>query len=317
MSFNIYGDDENWIINLDHSEMNFSISYLKVSEVTGRFKSFSGFVILGESIKASEIEINVNSIDTGNSKRDKHLIGKSFFSVNRWGKITFKLLGVKRNTIIGRLVIRNKSLPIEAHYKLSEEVRDTWGKISRFIHFNFMFKRSQFGLNWNKVLDTGNYLVGDDLRINGRFQIQKEKLVTSSFKHLIPDTKSIRQRDGLKLDGKSIEDYSQTLNYTKESQIGKSRNLSLECAAHCPKEEKIKYIYKEKKRSFFWWASYILLASFSLICFVFFLMNGKMFFIERWPDLYEETSFLGIFTDFLLYPFLMIYAFAIWYLGFS
>jgi len=180
-----------------------------------------------------------------------------------------------------------------------------------------MFKRSEFGLTWNKVLESGRYLVGDEIKVSGRFQIQKKKSLTSGFKHLIPDTKSIRQRDELKLIRKNIEDYSKTLNYTKESETQKKNDFLLNCKNHCLQGEKIKVIYKEKERDFFWWASYIVLASVSLICFVFFLISGKMFFMKKWPDLYEETSFLGIFTDFLLYPFLMIYAFAIWYLGFS
>src|SRR4051812_47765123 len=81
-----------WTINKDHSEVMFQVSYLTVSELTGRFNEFSGYLVLDDKSKPQSLAVKIQtaSIDTGNKMRDGHLRGNDFFESSQWPQILFK-----------------------------------------------------------------------------------------------------------------------------------------------------------------------------------------------------------------------------------
>ncbi len=82
---------QKWAINEDHSEVFFSVPYLKISEVTGRFQRFKGELTLNNNNGPIHLilSIDVDSIETGNKMRDGHLKGNDFLQKARYPKITF------------------------------------------------------------------------------------------------------------------------------------------------------------------------------------------------------------------------------------
>ena len=201
LSFNVLS--ASWVINKDHSEIMFKVSYLNVSELTGRFTEYSGLVELDEGKKSFgkiSITILTDSADTGHKMRDNHLEAHEFFNSREFPKLTFvstevKNVGKDKYSAKGDLTIKGITKPSAITFTLTDSVKDTWGYENKFAKFEAVVNRKDFNLNWNKTLDGSKYLVGDDVTVWGVFQIQPSKGVTPSSKHMIPDTEYIRGRD--------------------------------------------------------------------------------------------------------------------------
>jgi polyisoprenoid-binding protein YceI len=187
-----------WTINKDHSEVFFTVPYMTVSDLTGRFNEFSGEVDLAG--KTLEVKIETASIDTGNKMRDGHLKGSDFFQSPQYPQIIFKSknvqsIGANKYKAAGEMTVKNITKPFTIEFTSTASVKDTWGYENRFVKFKSKMNRREFNINWNKSLDGEKYLVGDEITFYGTFQIQPLKGKTPNSKHMIPDTKYIREQD--------------------------------------------------------------------------------------------------------------------------
>lgn len=199
LSFNAMG--ANWTINQDHSEVMFQVPYLQVSEVTGRFTEFKGDVSFnGDIIDQVMIEIDSASIDTANKMRDGHLKGADFLQSTEYPKISFTgrsvtPTGKDTYRAKGDLTIKNITRPVDFQFTLTKSVKDTWGHENRFVKFRSAISKKSFNINWNKTLNGEELLIGDEIALSGVFQLQPVGDKTPNSKHMIPDTKIIRDRD--------------------------------------------------------------------------------------------------------------------------
>ena len=192
-----------WHSNRDHSEILFQVGYLGVSELTGRFTAFDANVEVEDkplSFKALNIQIDVNSIETGNKMRDGHLKNSEFFDARQFPYIQFKsdkIVLVKDNKYKaqGTLILKNVSRPATVEFTVTNSVKDTWGYENKFVKFESKLNRKDFNINWNKTLDNQKYLVSDEVTYRGVFQIQPNDGKTPASKHMIPDTEYIRERE--------------------------------------------------------------------------------------------------------------------------
>jgi polyisoprenoid-binding protein YceI len=190
-----------WKVNKDHSEILFKVPYLTVSELTGRFSDFKGSVELNKDGQPVLINLTIvsSSIDTGHRMRDNHLRANDFLGTKGHPDITFnsnkiqKMGGLFKAT--GPLIIKNKSKTVSIDFKMTDSITDTWGHENKFVKFSSKLNRSDFNINWNKTIDGDKYLVGTDIDFWGVFQLQPVLAATPSSKHMIPDTKYIRQRE--------------------------------------------------------------------------------------------------------------------------
>lgn len=191
-----------WVSNRDHSEVMFQVTYLNVSELTGRFTEFSAKANLDEKgVPVSlNIKIDPNSVETGNKMRDGHLKGSDFFEAHQYPAITFvssKVSKVKDNNykVDGVMTIKGNSKPMVIEFTVTDSQKDTWGYENKFVKFKSKLNRKDFKINWNKTLDNQKYLVSDEVTFWGVFQIQPASSVTPPSKHMIPDTQPIRKRE--------------------------------------------------------------------------------------------------------------------------
>jgi len=301
----------NWILNKDHSEIIFEIPYLKFGKVTGRFTQFRGQVTYDKDetlIERISIVIFAESINTGNKLRDGHLKGKDFFDVKNFPKITFisnEVLPISPNRFkaLGELSIHGVTKDITFKFRLSELIKDTWGKPSIMGEFNGILSRKDFGLTWNKLIENEANLVGDEISFSGQVQLQSRKSLTDSSKHLIPINASLRKRNKI-LRGEETPD------------IIKRDILKLD-----KKNNKLKMINSPKKvdssHSSTWWLAYFsmgLIGFFSIITLMF---QGKQYFINIFSTEYEETGKWGFVSDIIVYSIGLIYVWAMWVIGFS
>ena len=163
-----------WTLDPDHSRIGFAVRYMMVSNVEGNFGVFEGVVQLDEEDVAKSkvnVVIDVASIDTDNKKRDDHLRKEDFFHVDKYPKITFESKKVSRKAkgleVAGELTLRGITKPIVLQVdELTGPVKGPWGDNHRGVVARTKINRSDFGLTWNKAIEAGGVVVGEEVQIS-------------------------------------------------------------------------------------------------------------------------------------------------------
>ena len=176
-----------WTIDPDHSNVGFKVRHLMVSNVRGNFEKHVGTVEINDrDITKSTVSVTVDtaSLNTNVAKRDAHLRSPDFFDVVKYPTMTFvskKVVraGQDRLKITGDLtlhgVTREVVLDVEGP---SQESKDPWGNIRRGASASTTVNRKDFGLLWNKTLETGGVVVGDDVTITLEIEMIKAPTAT-------------------------------------------------------------------------------------------------------------------------------------------
>jgi polyisoprenoid-binding protein YceI len=171
--------------NIDptHSTVRFEINHLVIATVEGRFGKFEGsYTFDREKKSASDVNVRIQtaSIDTNEPDRDKHLRSADFFDAEKYPEITFtdaKIVfnGGKPTQATGKLKIKNvtKEIPLTVNYK--GETTDPWGNEKVVFDLDGKLDRRDFGLTWNKKLDKGGFVVGDQVTVKIRIESNLEK----------------------------------------------------------------------------------------------------------------------------------------------
>jgi polyisoprenoid-binding protein YceI len=173
-------DSAEWAIDTSHSHVGFSIPHLVVSSVKGHFKDVSGKVTLEEpdlTKSTVDLSIKVDSIDTADAKRDAHLKNADFFDAAKYPLITFHATKIVRGgkgfKVTGDLKIRDVSKSVTLEGTLSKAIKSPWGKEVRGAEFKGKIKRADFGLTWNKALEAGGVVVGEEVTLDIALEINK------------------------------------------------------------------------------------------------------------------------------------------------
>jgi polyisoprenoid-binding protein YceI len=165
-----------------HSSAQFSVRHMMITNVRGGFKSVKGTVVYdADNPGASTVEatIDVHSIATLDEQRDGHLKSADFLDAENYPTITFKSKKVEANgageaKVTGDLTIHGVTKEVVlAVDGPSAEGKDPWGNTRIGASASTKIKRSEFGLTWNAVLETGGIMVGDDLKIELDVQMIK------------------------------------------------------------------------------------------------------------------------------------------------
>jgi polyisoprenoid-binding protein YceI len=169
-----------WAVDTGHAHVGFTVPHMVVSEVEGEFKTFSGKVQLDEqnvTKSAVEFTIDANSVDTDSADRDKHLKGPDFFDTQKFPQITFKSTKVvkagKGYKVTGDLTIKGVTKPVTLDVTLSDAIQNPWGKLVRGVKVAGKIKREDFGVSWNKSLDKGGVVVGNDVTLDIKLELNK------------------------------------------------------------------------------------------------------------------------------------------------
>ena len=164
-----------WSIDQAHSEIGFKVRHLMIAHVKGSFKTFDASVYTtGKDFKTAEVDlwIDASSITTGDEKRDEHLRSVDFFDVKKHKQITFtsSTMGKSnaRNTteLWGELTMIGITKNIKLDVEFGGVVTDPWGKEKVGFTVTGKINRKDWSLEWNKALETGGLLVGDEVIIS-------------------------------------------------------------------------------------------------------------------------------------------------------
>lgn len=159
-------------IDRSHSDVAFQVRHL-LSRVRGRFSDFSGTIQLDPSHpERSRVEVTIQaaSVDTAEPQRDQHLRSADFFEVDTYPTLTFTSTAITprggdRYHIAGNLTIHGVTKPVTLAATFLGGARDPWGAERFGFDAEVTLNRKDFGLHWNAALETGGFLVGDEVKV--------------------------------------------------------------------------------------------------------------------------------------------------------
>jgi len=163
-----------WTLDPDHSTAQFKVRHLMISNVKGVFEKISGTLNLDDKdITKSKVDVRIDtaSINTNIKKRDDHLRSADFFDVAKYPSMTFtstkvEKAGPNKLKVTGNLTIKGVTRQVVLHVDgLTPEIKDPWGHGRRGASATANLIRKDFGVNWNKTMDNGGMVVGEEVAI--------------------------------------------------------------------------------------------------------------------------------------------------------
>ena len=158
-----------------HSSIGFSVDHMVIDTVHGRFRQFDGSITVdpqnGNALKQASATIQAKSIDTDVEKRDNHLRSPDFFDAEKYPTITFESTGVDGQTLTGKFTLHGVTKEISLPIKIKGPIKDPMGNTHLSLEANTKLNRKDYGLTWNKILEAGGLMVGEEItiQINGSF----------------------------------------------------------------------------------------------------------------------------------------------------
>ncbi|HEX2722675.1 MAG TPA: YceI family protein [Gemmatimonadaceae bacterium] len=163
-----------WQIDPAHTNVEFAVKHLMISTVKGRFAGVAG--TLEGNLEDPErfkldVTIDALTVDTRQAQRDGHLRSADFFDVERWPAIRFVGKRIEGDvtgdfTLIGDITIRDVTRELKLNVTNEGSVLDPWGGSRIGFSARGKLDRRDFGLVYNQALETGGFVVGDEVKIS-------------------------------------------------------------------------------------------------------------------------------------------------------
>jgi polyisoprenoid-binding protein YceI len=179
----VSGQNATWTFDKAHSKISFGVSHVVISEVTGQFASYDGTVTTnGDDFTNAKIDfsIDIGSIDTDNEQRDGHLKSPDFFDVEKYPAITFKSSAMKKTKegmyqLKGDLTMHGVTKEVSLTAKYGGMVTDPYGNVKAGFKITGTIDRTEFGLKYNSMLDSGGMMIGEEVAITCNVELIKSK----------------------------------------------------------------------------------------------------------------------------------------------
>jgi polyisoprenoid-binding protein YceI len=173
---------QTWKSDLSHSRVEFTVTHLMISEVTGRFTQFDATLQQGkEDFTDSKIETTIKtaSVSTDNEGRDKHLRSDEFFNAEKFPELkftstSFEKTGKDSYRITGQLTMRDVTKKVVLEAKLLGSLSDPRGTRAGF-KATGTINRQDWGVKWNRTLDSGGVVVSDNVTITLLMEFIQQK----------------------------------------------------------------------------------------------------------------------------------------------
>lgn len=170
-----------WQIDAAHSSVGFAVRHMMISTARGVFERFSGTVEADEATPTDAkvyVQIETASINTRDEKRDAHLRSPDFFDSDNYPYMTFKSTGVEqidstRGKLTGDLTIKDITHQVVLDFEYAGQSRSPWGTTSAGFSAETKINRKDWNLNWNVALETGGWLVAEEVKIQIELELVK------------------------------------------------------------------------------------------------------------------------------------------------
>jgi polyisoprenoid-binding protein YceI len=171
-----------WTLDPSHSEIGFKVKHLMLTNVRGVFNKYNCTVYTkGEDFSSADIELSIStgSISTDDTNRDNHLRSSDFFDAENFKEINFKSTSLEKISggayvLHGDLTIKGISKRIKLNVGFNGIVKDPYGNTKAGFEITGKIYRTDFGLTWNAVLETGGVMVSDGVTINCEIQLVQQ-----------------------------------------------------------------------------------------------------------------------------------------------
>lgn len=171
-----------WMIDPAHSEVNFQVRHLMISNVKGEFRKINASIeAVGADFSHAKVQatLDAEGIYTNDENRDKHLRSADFFDAEKHPYLTFtstalEPLGGNDYKLKGDLTIKGIVKPVTLDVEFGGTMTDPSGNVKAGFSLSGKINRKDWGLNWNSALEAGGVLVGDEVRISAEVQFVKQ-----------------------------------------------------------------------------------------------------------------------------------------------
>lgn len=171
-----------WQIDPAHTEINFTVRHMMISNVRGQFERFSGTVDFNEANPAQSsvnVQIEADSINTKQEQRDNHLRSADFLNAAEHPYLIFTSksvtqTGANTGRILGDLTIRGITREVVLDTTYAGQAKSPWGTVSAGFSATTTINRKDWNLTWNQALETGGVLVGDEIKIAIELEVVKQ-----------------------------------------------------------------------------------------------------------------------------------------------
>lgn len=178
-----FAQSSTWKTDASHSNVKFSVTHLVVSEVEGYFKTFAGTLVSSKpdfTDAAINFSVDINSVNTDNEGRDKHLKSDDFFNAEKFPQMTFKStsfkkVGDKKYVLEGDLTIRDITKKVKFDVVFGGTVKDPWGNIKAGFKATGSINRFDYNLKWNSVTEAGGAVVSKEVAIVLNLEFAQQK----------------------------------------------------------------------------------------------------------------------------------------------
>ncbi|MGD0119391.1 MAG: YceI family protein [Candidatus Binatus sp.] len=165
---------DTWQIDPAHTNVEFTVRHMMISNVKGQFQKTTGTITINGNDPASatiDATIDASSVDTRVERRDTHLKSPDFLDVAKYPTITFKSTKVEaagpgKFKVTGDLTLHGVTKPVVLDVESSGAPVKVMGGLHAGASATTKINRSDFGLSWNKALETGGVVVGDEVAIS-------------------------------------------------------------------------------------------------------------------------------------------------------
>ncbi len=161
---------ETYSIDPAHSTIGFAVTHLVINTVHGKFTEFTGTITLdGHQVTEAKGAVQTKSVDTGVAMRDKDLRSPNFFDVEKYPTISFQSKSVQQKgteqVLVGDFTMHGVTKEISLPLKVKGPIKDPWGHSRVGLEAKTAINRKDYGLTYNKTLETGGLVVGDEIEI--------------------------------------------------------------------------------------------------------------------------------------------------------
>jgi polyisoprenoid-binding protein YceI len=168
-----------WTLDAAHANVEFSVKHMTITTIRGRFQELDLEVDFDESApeRSSVVaRISTASLSTNQERRDGHLRSADFFDVERFPEMTFRSTSIAKVSnrdyeITGDLTIKDQTHPVVLDAELLGTVAAMQGGRLTAVSADTKINRKDWGLTWNVALESGGWLVGDDIKIHVEFEL--------------------------------------------------------------------------------------------------------------------------------------------------
>ncbi len=160
-----------WVIDASHSEAGFTTRHAGIAKVRGSVAITEGTIVVGDDLATSSVTavLDPATIDTRDANRDGHLRSADFFDTENFPTWTFVSTSVAAKggdyVVTGDLTIHGVTRTVELDLEFNGTATDPFGNARAGFSAATKISRKDFGLTWNAALETGGFLVSDDVKV--------------------------------------------------------------------------------------------------------------------------------------------------------